>query len=280
VKPTYIGIGAQKCASTWLHRILAAHPEVGIASAKEIDFFSFYFDRGYQWYERQLSDCRHSGVAGEISPSYFCDYLAPQRIQAYAPDAKIILSLRNPVERALSNHRHEVRAGHIDGPDYSFERGLENNPMYVEQSLYAKHLRRWLQFFHREQILIILMDDVASRPATVARTVYQFVGVNPDFKSGMENQKFNRSFVNRSDRLFDLKERLYHYTRSPVTRWIWELGSLLGLKSIYRKFNQKPSELFIPEPTEQSLSQLRDIFAPEITDLEEMLGQSLESWRI
>jgi hypothetical protein len=86
------------------------------------------------------------------------------------------LSLRDPVERALSNHRHEVRVGHLAGADLSFETGLANNPMYVEQGLYATHLKNWMRHFPRADILVVLMEDIASDPLAVSKTVYRSWG--------------------------------------------------------------------------------------------------------
>src|SRR5918993_382064 len=176
-RPTYVGIGAQKCASTWLHRILESHPEVSVPEVKEADFFSYHYDRGFQWYQRCFATAPESSqvrARGEISPSYFCEPAVPERVARYMPGAKIMVSLRDPVERALSNHRHDVKQRHLTGDDLSFERGLSNNPMYVEQGLYATHLKRWLQYFPRERILVVLMDEVAADPRAVCRSVYRF----------------------------------------------------------------------------------------------------------
>ncbi|MEO0913269.1 MAG: sulfotransferase, partial [Pseudomonadota bacterium] len=120
MKPTLIGIGAQKCASSWAHTALGAHPDITGSDPKEIDYFSYYFDRGHAWYEAHFPE----GTAHrfEISPSYFHDPRAPERLAAYAPEAKILVLLRDPVERAFSNHLHEVAKGHI--PAIPFAEGL------------------------------------------------------------------------------------------------------------------------------------------------------------
>ena len=145
MKVNFIGIGAQKCASTWVHRILYDHPEVAIYLGKEIDFFSNDYVLGYQWYEKQLGDVSSSVKAmGEISPSYFADSDTPNRVFLYNPDMKIVLSLRDPIERAYSNHLHQIRIGYFAGQDLDFDKGMKNNPMYLEQSRYAQHLARWL----------------------------------------------------------------------------------------------------------------------------------------
>ena len=63
---------------------------------------------------------------------------------------KLILFLRNPLDRLISNHKHEIRVSHLAGNELSVEFGLMNNPSYVEQGLYATHLERWLEYFPKE----------------------------------------------------------------------------------------------------------------------------------
>lgn len=278
MKPTFIGIGAQKCASTWLHGILEEHPEVGVAVRKEVDFFSYHFDHGYEWYEKQFAGCESKTAVGEISPSYFCEPAVPQRVQQYLPDARILLSLRDPVQRALSNHRHEVRVGHFTGSGLSFEAGLANNPMYIEQGCYATHLKRWLQHFPDEQILAVLMEDVENDPSAVARNVYRFLGVDAAYQPRQGSKRFNRSYANRSQLLSGIKDLVHRGTRTPGLAWLWSLGSALGLKAVYRGINTLPSEAAIPDPGEEVLRELRQRFAPEVRELSTLIRRPLDAW--
>jgi hypothetical protein len=278
MQPTYVGIGAQKCASTWLHRILAEHPQVTVPEIKEVDFFSYHFDHGYQWYEQCFGNGAPRTARGEISPSYFADPSVPGRVARYLPGVKILLSLRDPVERALSNHRHEVRVGHLTGPDLSFETGLKNNPMYVEQSLYATHLKRWLQHFNLADILIVLMDDIEAAPLAVCANVYRFVGVDDGFVPDALNTRQNQSFATRWGSLGAVKDAAYGASRLPGLRWLWDAAAGTGLRSLYRRINNVPSSAVIPEPGEQTLRELRMRFEPEVRELEEMIGRSLQAW--
>lgn len=277
-KPTYVGIGAQKCASTWLHRILAEHPQVAVPEVKEVDFFSYRYDHGYEWYERRFAE-RDAVAVGEISPSYFCEPAVPERVARYVPDAKILVSLRDPVQRALSNHRHEVRAGHLSGDDLSFERGLRNNPMYVEQGLYATHLKNWLRVFPRDRVLVVLMEDVESDPAAVSRNVYGFLGVDADFVPTGVDERYNRSYATRSTAIAAVKDVVYGATRRAPLRWAWEAAAGLGLRRVYRGLNTVESQAVIPRPQEQTLRELRRRFEPEILELETLIGRSLAPWR-
>lgn len=278
MKPTYIGIGAQKCASTWLHRILAEHPEVSVPEKKEINYFSFHYDHGYQWYEAQFKPCDAQTVLGEISPSYFYEPAAPERVYRYLPKIKILLALRDPIQRALSNHRHEIRVGHITGSDLSLEAGLLNNPMYVEQGHYATHLKRWLKFFPLNQFHIILMEDIKSDPLAVAKNIYSFLGINEAYHPLGLNKSFNPSYVNRSRELTGIKDAIYNSTRVRGLSWAWNLAEYFGLKALYRSINTTSSDATIPEPKQQTLDMLRQLFEPEVLELEAIIHRPLDIW--
>lgn len=270
-------MGVQKCATTWLHRILEEHPDIGVPSRKEIDFFSRHYDHGYAWYERWFEQCRQAAV-GEVSPSYFYEPAVPGRVARFVPDVKIVAIFRDPVERTLSNHRHEVRVGHMAGPDLSLETGLENNPTYVDQGRYATHLRRWLDCFPESQILTVLMDDIREDPAAVAARVYGFLNVDPAYRPGSLEQQPNRSFANRHRTLSAVKDRMYGMTRRPSLHWLWATGVRVGGRAAYRRLNVVASSDAIPEPKESTIAGLREEFTPEVQELSRMIGRSLEHW--
>ncbi len=280
MRPAFIGLGAQKCASTWLHRLLESHPEVALPAVKELDFFSHHFDSGFQWYERQFltPNVPSAPCAGEISPSYFHHAQAPARVRAYAPDVRLLLTLRDPVERALSNHRHEVRLGRFRGDDLSFEAGLANNPMYVEQGCYATHLASWLACFPLQQVYVALVEDVRNDPWRVARDVFRFLGVDPCFRSEAVEGRFNSSYAHRSRTLGWVKDRAYALTRTPGLAWTWTAAKTLGARYVYRHVNVVDSDRLIPPPLPDTLRTLRRRFAPEVRRLESLLDRDLCHW--
>lgn len=279
MKPTFIGIGAQKCASTWIYDILRDHPEVALSEPKELDFFSYHYDHGFQWYERHFSKHLDMGAVGEISPSYFHEPAVPVRIKSYLPQAKVLISLRDPVERAISNHKHEVRVGHISGDDLSFETGLANNPMYIEQGLYATHLSRWLQYFSPAQMLIIFLEDIVADPEGVARCIYEFLGVDSSHRSAALEQQSNASHITRYSGLEALRKNLRMTAKSAGLDWLWRAGGRLGLQSVYHKVNRLPSGTVIPSISEATIRDLRLQFSDEISKLEQLSNRSLAHWR-
>ncbi len=198
---------------------------------------------------------------GEISPSYFGDPLAPGRVAHYLPEAKILLSLRDPVVRALSNHRHEVRIGHLTGPDLSFETGLRNNPTYIEQGLYATHLRRWRQHFSSASILVVLMEDIEAAPHAVCANVYRFLGVDERYVPAGMRSRYNASFAIRWSPQA-AKDALYGATRLPGLRWLWDAAAVSGLRAVYRGVNKMPSSTVIPPPRSRPWSNCGSVLHP------------------
>jgi hypothetical protein len=277
-KPGFVGIGAQKCASTWIYDILSDHPEVCVSAVKEVNFFSYHFDHGYQWYEGQF-DCSDDRLRGEISPSYFYEPAVPARIARYHPDAKLILALRDPVDRAISNHKHEVRVGHFSGDDLSFEAGLRNNPNYIDQGLYATHLKRWLEHFPAERILTVLFEDIVADPEQVARRVYAYLGIDESHRSEALDTRSNTGHLNRSPGLDGIRRQIRLSLARIGLAGAWEKLARSGLRNIYRRYNWLPAEAQIPPVSAEARNDLRQRFASEVEELEAILGRSLKHWR-
>jgi hypothetical protein len=279
VKVSFIGLGAQKCASTWLHRVLAAHPEISMPAEKELNFFSHRFDHGYQWYERQFPKSGPAWCAGEVSPSYFHDRSVAPRASAYHPEIKVMVTLRDPVERAISNHCHEVRMGHLSGPDLSFEAGLANNPMYVEQSLYAKHLANWLSYFPRSRMWVALVDDIRADSVGVARCAFRFLGVDDSVVPEGVNRQYNVGHTNRWNGLGMLKDHTYRMTRRRGLSWLWSAAMGIGARDLYRRVNIVPGDQGIPPVCPETIVRLNALFADDVRRLEALLGRDLSCWQ-
>ena len=169
-----IGIGAQKAASSWVHDLLSMHPGICVPGEKELDFFSHRHDRGHGWYRAQFDG---PGLRFENSPSYLTDPRAPARARAFNPDMRLVVSLRDPVDRAISHHLHEIAKGHI--PPCDFARGLADNPDYLEQGFYARHLARWRAVFPPERMLVLFAEEIREAPQAAARDLHRFLGLDP-----------------------------------------------------------------------------------------------------
>jgi hypothetical protein len=262
-----------------LYDILSDHPDVCLSKEKEIDFFSYHFDFGHQWYEQQFPNQSDYLAVGEVSPSYFHGEEVPARVRDYDEAMRLIVFLRDPVQRAISNHKHEVRTGHLSGKDLSFEFGLQNNPQYLDQGCYATHLQRWLDFFPREQILVVLFDEIIADGASVARRIYQFLDIDVAHISAALEERSNPSYVNRSGSLEQGKNTIRTILRALQLGGIWEFFGKLGLRSAYRSVNRLDPGAVIPPLQSQTLDFLQEYFVDEINRLEGLAGLRLNAWR-
>ena len=211
VLPDFVIIGAQRAGTTSLYNYLIRHPDIaGARLAKEVHFFDLQYERGEDWYRRFFPTgssrgrhIRRTGrqlVVGEASPYYLFHPLAPGRAAGLLAQARLIAMLRDPVERAFSHWRHEVRLGYEtlgfaeaiarepertagettrlrDEPGYrSFS---HQHHTYVARGEYADQLRAWLERFPRESLLVVESEEFFERPKEVLRGAHAFLGVSP-----------------------------------------------------------------------------------------------------
>jgi len=278
MKMDFIGIGAQKCASTWISNILRSHPAIEMPEHEPLDFFSYVFENGYRWYDAQIPAEVVGTRRGEMSQSYFHEAGVVERVKQYRNDIKIIVSLRDPVERALSQHRHLVRLGAIPSSDLSFETALATNPTYREQGLYFRHLSRWVDSFGSDLVHVTFMEDIQSDPTTVAESLFRFLEVGEDHQPSALGEKRNASYVAKSRIAHRIMAGLSVGVRSVGGEKLWRSLGGTRMRRIYRELNHQPAESVIPDPKQTTLNELRSFYAPEVEQLSRMLDRDLTDW--
>jgi tetratricopeptide (TPR) repeat protein len=204
--PDFIIIGAAKCGTTSLFEYLKHHPQILLPHKKEIDFFSNYFDRGKEWYLAHfpaISD-RQEFITGEATTHYFDTYQVDRKIKQMFPKTKLIIILRNPIERTISDYYHHVNRGveqrNLQEIIISTRSYLEaaretdliytpNEFDYILKSIYFPKIQRWMQQFARQQILILESELFFQDPKTTMREVFQFLEL--DFYLASEYNRYN-----------------------------------------------------------------------------------------
>jgi len=271
MKATFIGIGAQKCASTWLHGVLQQCPDVCVGDEKEVDFFSYHFDRGYEWYERHLNAPAARLHRGEISPSYFIHPAAAERAAAYNPDLQVLVTLRDPVRRAFSNHLHEVRKGHVSGANLVFETALDNNPLYRDQGRYATHLARWFDRFPADRVLVLFQEDIGRDGAGTARRVTDRLSLPPlaDFLDLRANESVRYRNPRLGETLWKIGNAARRHGLGRVVEGIKASPAIRQMRAANREPLQDAVAAMTPD-TEQALT---EYYADEVAGLERLLGR-------
>ena len=189
--PDFLIIGAQKCGTTALRHSLSQHPEVFIASCPGPDSEEFHFfnhgevwDRGVEWYQSFFD--QPDKLQGEKSPHYFDNADAHPRMAEVVPDAKLILMLRNPVQRAYSAWNHYNQQPSVTAKwgwqVQSFEQALDSNAAsatnLVRDGYYLLHLHRLLAWFPREQVHIVVTERLRDDPQREYERVQTFLGLS------------------------------------------------------------------------------------------------------
>ncbi len=276
-QPDFLGLGAERAGTSWIYACLYEHPEI-CAPEKELHFFSRqrYWRKGFGWYESRFESCNPHQRVGEFSTSYLHHPEAPRRIHDRYPDVKLIVSLRNPVERAFSSYRNDIAAGDLPAST-GFEEALEKRPKYVEIGRYASHLERYLERFARDQLLVLVYETSRENPGRFIRRIFDFLDVDPGFDPSMLQRTVNPGRDPRVPGLSGLLNRVSRTFRSTsLLRPVWWLAKLSGLGTLLRRVNTDPEPRRLSPSTR---AELHREFAPDIDRLEDHLGVSLERWR-
>lgn len=181
--PNFLVIGAMKAGTTSLFRYLEPHPQIFMPRLKELDFFiaEGNWGRGIDWYRHQFRQAGEGSIAiGEASPTY-SKYPqfdgVPERIALALPRVRLIYVVRDPVERIRSHYSHRVLVGSESNP---IDVAVVEDPSYLDCSRYALQIGRYMDWFDREQLLIVRSEDLRSCRTQTLRRVHRFLGVDPD----------------------------------------------------------------------------------------------------
>jgi hypothetical protein len=257
VLPGYLIIGAQRAGTTSLHRYLTQHPAVGtMLRTKGVHFFdSPDYVKGMAWYAAHFPSRsygwwvrRRTGAAlltGEASPYYLFHPSVPARVATQLPGVKLIVLLRDPVQRAYSHYQHEVARGF---ETLGFEEAIEREPerltgeaerlladplatsfshqhhSYLARGFYAEQLTAWWAHVPAEQMLVLSSERFFADPAAAFRRVLDFLGLPPFTPSAYE--RHNAHTYGRMGQ--GVRQRLAAYFREPNRRLYAALGSDLG----------------------------------------------------
>ena len=198
--PDFIIAGAPKCGTSAIYYYLSCHPQVLLSHKKEIDFYWKNYHRGIEWYRAHfpsLTD-RADFRTGEATPNYLRFPQVASRIKDTFPQTKIIILLRNPVDRAISWHYHKLNSGlsnlnldletaiamEIEKLATTTEAEITNtgycDPDNIISSLYIYKIKPWIELLGREQFLILKSEEFYSNPPKVMNDVFQFLDL-PDY---------------------------------------------------------------------------------------------------
>lgn len=286
MKVNLLIIGAGRSGTTSLCEHLKHHPEICFSTMKEIPFFSIeeIYQRGYKYYHSFFKHPEKPIIAS--SDTYLLiDRNAPEKIKQYNPDMKIIIIMREPVERAYSSYIYAINNGH-QKEEISFKESLlledkninqkdiitQNNLGHFYSGLYYKHIKYWMKFFPEKNFLLLKTTDLKNKPSKTLSTISSFLGIS-DFKnideihinkaSGVKSMFLHRFFINRNNsirKFFGFITPIF-FKKIVFNSGIIERINQLNAKktNYYTKLTEKDKEMGTPYFAED-LNNLKEEF--------------------
>ena len=286
MKVDFFIVGAPKAGTTSLYHYLSEHPQVEMSSQKEPDYFSdkAIHQQGMYYGKNRVNTLdkyeslfvqKEGVVYGEGSVSYlFYDNVA-EDIKKYNPNAKIIIMLRNPIERAFSHYLMDYRLGLVSD---SFENIITKKSkhknahlfyqQYIEVSKYANQIQRYLDFFEKENILFIDYEDFKNNVAKTVDQVYDFLNISTEFAADI-NTKYNTFTMPKNKGIRFIYS--FVFLRKILTFFL-PIYLVKNIRAFLFKADKKPELL------KETRSQLSIIFNNDIKKLEEVLGKNYSKW--
>ena len=294
--PNFIIIGAMKAATTSLYNYLKQHPDIFMPSIKEPMFFNNY-NKEYNYitkgrktkkittlkqYYNLFDSVKNETAIGEASPGYISDKNCPTLIKKHLPNVKIIAILRHPVERAYSNYLHAHRSG--KEILYDFEKAFNEeevrikknwSPLYHYKSkgFYFEQLNRYYNLFPKENIHIVLFEEIIKDPKSVSKKIFKFLNVDSSFIPDSSKQINVSGTPKGFFGWLVMKGRYYNLIPNIVfSKYVPEAIIKFLFKSAY----SNPKKI-----TNDKIKKLTDLhYKEDILKLEKLINKDLKHWLI
>jgi len=310
--PSFIVLGAVKAGTTSLYNYLGQHPAIEMSSWNWPRYFHVAdgrpdfpalaarhgnelraesearfemmcpprVPRSLSEYSRLWPDCAEDAVRGEVSPTYMHDPAVCGRIAKPLPGAKLLLVLRDPVERAYSHFVMDRRRGWEDVRN--FDDAIASEPAeancfwwgrrhYIRHGMYADSVQRYFDLFPREQVHIAFYEDLVRDTGAYLQKILEFIGVDPGFEIDT-SVRHNKGLVKRDTRMARWLRKDFP-GRKLLRRSVSD-----SLRTVIRgKMENANYEL--PSPmSPDTRSTLARVFREDVLRLESLLNRDLSAW--
>jgi hypothetical protein len=273
--PDFLAIGAQRSGTTSLFQVLRRHPEIFMPDVKEVNFFFHdnHYRRGVDYYRSVFAEApARARAVGEASPGYICKPGVARRIHELLPEVKLVAVLRNPVDRAYSQYWDNRR---FLAEPLSFEQAMDvaltpdyrhGKRGYFSRGVYIEQLANYLELFGREQLLVLIFEDLKQDPEATFERCFEFLGVEPGFRCPEMTQASNSAMTwDNPVHAFFLEHN--RYQRYVPRHWIKQACRGPLVKRRYSAMSAEARE------------RLLAFYRPYNRRLEEFLGRELPAWQ-
>jgi len=275
--PNLVGCGAGKSGTTSLYYYLSQHPQIFMTPTKEVNYFTTNFHKGENWYRDKFRGYARETVIGEFSPSYMLDPAVPARIAELIPRANLLFIFRNPIERAYSNYWFSLNIGAQD-PGETFPDAIRSTAgyqEYVAYGYYYEFLLRFLKYFDRKQIHVMITEDLKKEPMVQMLSCYKYLGVDTSFVPDLD-QKYNitvtsaKKWKKRAERSWFILKKVIR----PFSSWI-PTSTRRQFSRLEQRFRMQILNDERPPILKEDREYLANIFQDHNSKLANFLGREL-----
>ena len=263
--PNFIMIGAPRAGTTWTIKNLSLHPEIFIPKEKEVHFFDLNYEKGIEYYKSRFEAAKGELAIGEKTPEYLYVKKVPALMKRHLPDIKLIVILRNPVDRLYSRYWNS-KAKYSANINLSFEEKIKKKPVFIEESFYYDHLVRYFQYYPKDRFLILFFEDLLSQPYDFLKNIYKFLNVDKTFISPLVAYKLNTA---KSKKYLAKSRVLWKVQRGMMRLGMYKLSSIVEEinKNEYPQMNLETKKWLVNE-----------VYKEQNHKLEKLLGRDLSAW--
>ena len=278
--PNFFIVGAPRAGTTALYEYLQGTPGVFLPKIKELNYFSQSIDKKYfliavrdkKKYLNYYKNVSNEIAVGDCSPSYLRDILAPNLIHDVNPDAKIIIMLRNPIERAFSHYLTLIAYGTITA---SFNQAIKDGIMgkneyckrIINSGLYYEQVKRYCDTFGKNQVQIFIFEEFVKDMQKGVKKILDFLGVKNDPPSSIDDGMINKFALPKSKLMAMAlrNNKLRKIARKTIPNsFLLKLSILIQAKDTEK-----------PEISLEDRKLLEDFYRPDVLKLEDFLNKKM-----
>lgn len=272
--PDFVVPGFARCGTTWLYETLRRHPRIFLPERKELDFFSESWAKGYPFYAAYFAGAGDDQLTGDISPVYAEHPPVPERLYETAPAARIVIVVRNQVDRLRSSYWQSRRDGWSHAELERFLEGEVEDCGYLMNQRYAPTVDSYRRLFGPEAVLVLVYEDMTREPGTAIRSILRHLGLGETLPAGMEEllgKRVNPTFMPKYPGVYRAAQRLNQTLRKAHLPLL-DRPLALGKELFFKAFGERQRQELGAMPGED---RLRRYFASDVAALERILGRSL-----